>query len=75
MDTQDRRFQAPLGKLQASIVVRVDRVYGNLVTYPVCERAQLLAEMTGTKTLTSKTLALAERMGFQIVQAPMAVLA
>lgn len=56
----------PLPKL-GKIEIRVDRVYGNLVTYPVCARAQLLAEIAGTKTLKHETLALAERLGFEIV--------
>lgn len=38
-----------------------------MITYPVCERAKLLAQIAGTKTLTHSTLALAERMGFEIV--------
>ena len=61
-------MNAPIGQLAASITIRVDRVYGNITLYPVCERAKLLAEIAGTKTLTNKTLGLAERMGFQIVQ-------
>lgn len=56
----------PLG---VAIIVRIDRIYGNVVTYPVCDRAKLLAEIAGTKTLTPSTLASAERMGFQIVTA------
>lgn len=50
------------------ILVRVDRVYGKLVLYPVNDQAKLLAEICGTATLTNKALALAERMGFDIVQ-------
>lgn len=61
-------MNTPLPQLQASITVRVDRVYGNITLYPVCERAQLLAEIAGTKTLKPSTLGLAERLGFQIVQ-------
>ncbi len=55
------------------IVVRVDRVYGKVVVYPVCEKAKLLAQIAGTSTLTHKTLSLAERMGFEIVRASAAV--
>lgn len=58
---------APLSSL-GKIEIRVDRVYGNVTIYPVCERAKLLAEIAGTKTLTNAVLAHAERMGFQIVQ-------
>lgn len=56
----------PLPKL-GKIEIRVDRVYGNLVTYPVCERAKLLAAIAGTVTLKHETLCLAERLGFEIV--------
>ena len=52
-----------LGKIE----IRVDRVYGNLVTYPVCARAKLIAQIAGTITLKPATLAYAERLGFQIV--------
>ncbi len=58
---------APLPKLGA-IKIRVDRVYGKVTIYPACERSKLLAEIAGTKTLTNYTLALAERMGFDIVE-------
>jgi len=64
---------APLPKLGA-IKIRVDRVYGNLVTYPVCERAKLIAELAGTKTLTHASLCLAERLGFEIVNVASPVL-
>lgn len=61
----------PLNPLAASITVRVDRVYGKITIYPVCERAQLLALIAGTKTLTNPVLAYAERMGFQIINSGM----
>ena len=50
------------------IEIEVRSVYGNFTIYPVNEAAKLLAEIAGTKTLTNKALALAERMGFQIVE-------
>ena len=59
-------LKEPLPRL-GKIEIRVDRVYGNLVTYPVCERAKLLAQIAGTVTLKPATLGLAERLGFQIV--------
>lgn len=52
----------------AKLFIRVDRVYGKITLYPVCEKAKLLAEIAGTTTLTNKALALAERMGFEIVE-------
>ena len=64
---------APLNPLSASITIRTDRIYGKITIYPVCERAQLLASIAGTKTLTNTVLAYAERMGFQIVNVGMVV--
>lgn len=52
-----------------TIEIEVRNVYGNITIYPVNEAAKLLAEIAGTKTLTNKTLALAERMGFLIAEA------
>lgn len=49
-----------------TIDVRVDRVYGNLTVYPACERAETLARIAGTKTLTLEALAEARRLGFGI---------
>lgn len=60
----------PLGKIK----IRVDRVYGNITVYPVCERAKLIAAIAGTKTLTAGTLGLAERLGFEIVASPVSIL-
>ena len=57
--------QAPLLRL-GKILVKVDKVYGNVAVYPVCRRALLLAEIIGTKTLTNK-LDLIERLGFEVV--------
>lgn len=58
----------PLPKLGA-LKIRVDRVYGKITLYPVCERAKLIAAIAGTTTLTNTTLAYAERLGFEIVLA------
>lgn len=55
----------PLPKL-GSIQIRVDRIYGKLTVYPVCERAKLIAQIAGTTTLTHQALCLAERLGFEI---------
>lgn len=51
------------------ILIEVRTVYGVPTIYPVNEPAKLLAEIAGTKTLTHKSLALAERMGFAIKEA------
>ena len=41
-------------------------VYGVLTIYPINDVAQRFAEIAGTKTLTPKTLKLAEQLGFTI---------
>lgn len=56
-------------RLGTEILIEVRNVYGNFTIYPVNEAARLLAEISGTKTLTHVTLALAERMGFAIKEA------
>lgn len=48
------------------ILVTLRDVYGETKAYPANEQARLLAEIAGTKTLTHRTLALAERMGATI---------
>lgn len=48
------------------IHVTLDKVYGSWVMRPVNDTAKMLAEIAGTKTLTVKTLQLAQRMGMTI---------
>ncbi len=50
------------------IQVEIKSVYGALKAYPANESAELLAQIAGTRTLASHTLALAERMGMVIKQ-------
>lgn len=50
------------------IEFEVRAVYGRNTIYPVNDAAKLLAEIAGTKTLTSKVLVLAKRLGFCIVE-------
>lgn len=49
-----------------AIKVQVRELYGSLVVYPACERAQLFARIAGTKTLTTETLRTIEAIGFTI---------
>ena len=48
------------------IKVRKDRVYGNEVFYPACDKAELFALIAGTKTLTPYTIRLIKQMGHEI---------
>ena len=45
------------------VLVRFDRVYGNLVCYPSNQQAEVLARIAGTKTLLPRTLAGARALG------------
>ncbi len=49
------------------IYISIDRVYGNIVAKPVCERAKLLAKLAGTKTLTSDALGTIRALGYTVM--------
>jgi hypothetical protein len=54
-----------------SIKVGIRNVYGNEVVYPACPASAIFAEIARTKTLTSETLRMIERLGYTIeVEAP-----
>lgn len=54
--------------MKVVILVEVKNVYGELKAYPANEAAEVLAQIAGTKTLKSSTLALAARLGMAIEQ-------
>lgn len=49
-----------------TIKVSIRNVYGNETIYPACPNAVTFAAIAGTKTLTSDTLGLIERLGYSI---------
>ena len=49
-----------------SIEVEVKDVYGVLKYYPLCEKAQLFADIAGTKTLTVEVIKKIEALGYSI---------
>lgn len=49
------------------IVVKQKSVYGEDKIYPVCEHAQMLAELAGTKTFTPRAIKLIKNMGIDIL--------
>lgn len=53
--------------MKPTVTVRVDKVYGREVIYPVCGRAQLFAQIAGTKTLTHYSLVAINALGFDVV--------
>lgn len=50
----------------APVLVRFDRVYGNVVCYPANQQAEVLARIAGTKSLLPRTLAGARALGLQV---------
>jgi hypothetical protein len=41
-------------------------VYGQTLTYPVCDKAKLLAQLTAKKTFTANTLRLIKALGYTV---------
>ena len=48
------------------IRVEVRNVYGTVKYYPICEKAQLFADIAGTKTLTLQAIKKIEALGYSI---------
>jgi hypothetical protein len=48
------------------IEVEVKDVYGVTKYYPICEKAQLFADIAGTKTLTVQVIKNIEALGYSI---------
>lgn len=51
-----------------TIRVRITSTYGREVIRPANGEASVLAQLAGTKTLTRRSLELAERLGLTVVQ-------
>lgn len=47
--------------------VTIRTVYGNDRVYPICERAKLLAELSGKTTFTEPAIATLKKLGFTFV--------
>ena len=50
------------------IVIREQSQYGSVVFYPVCQEAEMIARIAGTKTLTPHTLALISEAGHTVTE-------
>jgi hypothetical protein len=48
------------------IIISIREVYGVPKAYPVCDQAKVFARIAGTETLTSKTLALIAKLGYEV---------
>lgn len=49
-----------------NITVRVTNNYGVTVVYPACDKSRLLAQLAGTRTLTSHALKTIAALGYSI---------
>lgn len=52
------------------VVVRFDRVYGNVLCYPVSSGAYKIAALARTKTISPAALSIARDLGLPISLAP-----
>jgi len=52
---------------EMNIYVSERNVYGNEVIYPACDKAKTFANIAGTKTLTSVTIAEIKNLGYDIL--------
>ena len=48
------------------ITVEIKQVYGNRAIYPACSKSNLLADIAGTKTFTSRALDSIKALGYSI---------
>ena len=49
-------------------LVELKTVYGQQFCYPKCEQSELLAKLSGKRTLTKETLSLANQLGHTFKQ-------
>jgi hypothetical protein len=49
-----------------TITVRIANNYGNRAIYPVCDIAQRLAELAGTKTFTDRAIQQIKGLGYAV---------
>ncbi len=49
-----------------NITIEINNNYGNVVFYPVCEKAIAFSRLAGTKTLTREALGIIENLGYGI---------
>lgn len=56
--------------MNTELLIAFRSVYGQTLAYPINEQAQLLAKLTGRKTLTAEALRTAQLMGFRVVHYP-----
>lgn len=52
--------------MNKEIIVKIVRIYGRDIIYPVCETAKRLALLSGCKTLTKSNIGLIKGLGYTI---------
>jgi hypothetical protein len=52
------------------ITVKLKSVYGNDLIYPVCDKATLLASLTGKKTFTDESIKTIKNLGYTVTVQP-----
>jgi hypothetical protein len=52
------------------ITVKLKSVYGNDLIYPVCDKATLLASLTGKKTFTDESIKTIKDLGYTVTVQP-----
>lgn len=56
--------------MDQELIVRVVTNWGEKIVYPVCDRAQLFAEIAGTITLTENTRLCITKLGYKFKVQP-----
>jgi|TARA_Y100000310_G_scaffold222136_1_gene223799 ATP phosphoribosyltransferase len=51
-----------------AVVVSAKDVYGSVKYYPACPFAEMLCDITGTKTLTPSTVRILKKYGHEVYQ-------
>jgi len=52
--------------LTKTITVEIRDVYGKQTIYPVCDKAQIFADIAGTKTLLPRDIQRIQRLGYKV---------
>lgn len=60
------RIYKDLGDTTMTITVKVKHVYGAKMVYPICDKAQIFAQLAGHTVLTQNTLDCVRRLGYLI---------
>lgn len=64
--TTDNNMTADDKQSEGPVTIRIKTVYGRTLAYPANEAACLFAVLTGTTTLTGKTLKIIQQLGYTI---------